>query len=280
MRIGCICKSEDRAQVFGIALASLATQEFAGPAELLLCGVQPGQREAYSEVIERVLLRQDAKPQIIHIYHKAMCPARVPDRMHWACNMLFYGKGDGPNGTQRSATMPECDVVTVWDDDDYSPPDRLAMTADAFEKNGDVLPLVVSYETGYFVNLRSLNGHVVSTTSYNGLWGGCLAFNREAFEAAGGMRGRPHPGYDRSFVDAVRETCGDEAVQKLAPTLRGPVAFSHGKNLSTYLVNEGQPLADFLRETMPPLVWSEVTLARDFLRSRRVRPPWTLDNEK
>jgi hypothetical protein len=169
------------------------------------------------------------------------------------------------------------DLVTVWDDDDFSPPNRLAATAYAFEHRDcpENTMAVGGYRDGFFVNLRTLRGEYYHCPPEHPVWGSTLTFTQDAWEAAGGFAGRTVPGQDRSFVqDALK--AGAELVHVEAPlNIHKPHAFVHGKNIATTVIAPREHqliLAEQLRQAAPAAVWAEIQRARQFLVDRRVYP--------
>ncbi|MBU2634813.1 MAG: hypothetical protein KJ674_06265 [Nanoarchaeota archaeon] len=214
---------------------------------------------------------------------RAMLVLIVPDTEHDAYWEATGGRGavglareEGqsvPNEIDYMVRMSINNYFMTWDDDDWSPPDRIARTAAALKETGKE-PVVVSYNKGFFVNLRSLNGHLVECDPWP-LWGGCLAWNRAAWDLAGGFHNRTCPGYDRSFVEDVQARGGKVV------TLEGgegtlPVAFSHGKNVATFLRHQGRPMEGDLRKWMSAESFAAVKRAQAWLIERRIFPQWAV----
>lgn len=254
MKIGCLVVTERRWPILPIAAASFATQTYADRVLLVLDSTPEPDVQALSEL---ALL---ADPLV---YNRSALtgPDTVPTRIDEGCGYLFYKLG--------------CDAVAIWDDDDWAPPERLRLSAEALGAGAQVC----SYDRGYFVNLRSFRGH--SVVPAWGSWGGGLCFTREAWEDAGGFEERPMPGYDRSFVAPFlrAEVVPDgHSVSthrrrfRTLPTTQPPVAFSHGKNVATFLVERGEDMSGWLQRELPAAVLEAVLKARQYLIERRVFP--------
>lgn len=261
-RIGCLCVTEDRAAVFGIALASWLTQDTPEAPSLLvsLAGTQIG---AYADVARRL--------HCIRRVHWVNRYREVLLRLDRGASELLW-RGD-----------PRRNLVTMWDDDDWSPPDRLRLLADAYADADHDAPWVASYTRGHFVNLRTLYGHAVEldAASDNPFWGGGLTFNQAAYRAASAstsadvFASMKFPGYDREFVRRLRSIPTCQMVSIPSANNNSPVAFSHGKNVATWLQHKGSDMREQLQEWLPKLVWDEVLRSSEFLHERRVFPPWS-----
>jgi len=263
MRIGCLMVTEKRAPVAGISFASFAAQTWI---DKVLLVVAPSERslDGYLEVRERT--------GVYPLDHILLPNGNFITRKAAGCDHLFRALG--------------CDMVTIWDDDDYSPPERLATLAEATESWMSSTPTVgcYSYNAGWFCNLRTLRAEWFDAQAAGHLWGGTLAFNESAFNAFDRFNGAPNTGYDRWLQKRLIERgycigciqTGPHVPlddQGLPVTASPPVAFSHGKNVATWLKSPGEDLECYLQTTMPPAVFAEVKLAQQFLIDRRVFPP-------
>lgn len=263
MRIGCLCITENRAPIIGIALASYRV-------------ASKTLRDNHGTSCDSVLLVQDAsagdatRNVLLHchvptVYQNTYGGPRVDvaTRVERGCRVLFDHYG--------------CDYVTMWDDDDYAPHDRLAAIYNSVvntEKPGND---VYAYTRGWFVNLRTLHGEWI-TAEYG--WGGSLTFSRNTALACGGFVGRNFPGYDREFTKECQAHGGRlldlarcSTLAAAIPLLVDPVAFSHGKNCATWLNSSGQDVAFMLETRLPDEVWQAVKSAQKFLVDHRVFPP-------
>lgn len=273
IKIACLCVTEDRAPIWPIALTSYLEQtgrELQGAGSFspwLNCDSARTDPDVYYQAVSHLgpLLdnRHAGAPwrtgrpwQVIRL---SLGGDPLPFRLARLINDAFYGEG--------------ADLVTVWDDDDYSPPDRLHLTAQAVADLDPRRSIVGGYNKGRFVNLVTLQGEEVDCPW--GLWGASLTFNRVAYEAAGGFSDRVSPGYDRSFVADLMERQGQN-VQRFVldvPPERRPMAFSHGKNIATWLKTRGEPMEARLKAWMPSSVFQAVKAGQGFLVERRVVPP-------
>lgn len=246
-RIGCLCVTENRAPVLPIALTSFAAQTHENK-ELLI--VEGGSGPAVLRVVDKCVPRLAGQIDLL-IRHST-----VQQRLELGTATLF-SRG--------------CDVVTMWDDDDYSPPDRLERTAIVIAAGAEV----VSYEEGYFCSLRTFEGHKLNVSPF--LWGGTLTFTNSAWHYGGGFLNKSCPGYDRELAAAA--TGIHEGVQ-LSPSgngcqlgvLRGgelPIAFVHGKNIATHLIEPCTPLD---LSGLPSAVKDALRDASAFLVAHRVFP--------
>lgn len=252
MRIGCLMVTENRAPIAGIGISSFLAAYPAAETVLLILDnlsreVTPGHGYGIPNVINR--LRQHRQSKQTLVYETSRFPSgieHVPALIDVGCDRLFNDYA--------------CDVVAIMDDDDYSPADRLVQTAAVF--NVDKSPAVCGYTSGWFVNLRTWYGERVTVAPL--LWGGSLAFTHAAWRRRC-FTGLPPRAYDRAFAAAFEE---DEKVR-----LEGsPVAFSHGKNVSTWPMSAGENLSPLI-EALPDAVLQEVKLAQKFLIDRRIFPP-------
>jgi hypothetical protein len=247
MKIGCIMVTEGRAPIWGIALQSFLSQRHEDKELLVDIG-----ESKFEDYLEYVPSRQIPMGVIMYNTNKG---ATVPWRIDVGARLLFESG---------------CDVVTMWDDDDYSPPDRLSLVAKQQSDFEESRPFVASYGCGWFCNLRTLHGEFISTMPDH-LWGGCLAFNKVAWTTAGGFYDFSMPGYDREFVAALKAR-SDFSRWVFSPA-QPPVAFSHGKNVATWIKSRGEYLGDKFKDWMPAEVEREVQRARCFLIEKRVFPP-------
>jgi hypothetical protein len=243
MKVCAVMMTEGRAQIAPIAFASFAAQQFDGDAELHV----------------------DLPYTQRGIYQRALTAPTPTTQWYDAEQQLPEKRRTSIVG---SAFMDySVDVVTIWDDDDYSPPRRLAATCAAVAL-WHPRPVVVSYTSGFFVNARTLQGSKVEVPH---LWGGCLTFNRAAFRLTDGFR--TWPGEDRDFVRQAERRGAKVVEVTTARDEHLPVAFIHGRNTATHPRSEQVDLEPFLRRHMPPAVFSEVKRFQAFCIERRVFPP-------
>lgn len=302
-RIGCLCVTDDRAPVFGIALASFLTQDYDN-AELLVLTPSPlppycdvidrvmGTKRGYNEAFDKCLaayVQWDHKGRAVRICRTGS--PHVTENLDYGCKLMFEDSGM-KDADGKPLFREHCDIVTMWDDDDWSPPGRLFSTAQCSATNfalacGYTMPtqqevdsyrLLAGYNGGWFCNLKTLQGHeVLLNPETNPIWGGSLAFSKTTWRWLGGFRDRPFPGYDRSFVNdfkakgvwihAISPDCRN------GPIGRGPIAFAHGKNVATWPKEPCVDMTEALSKELPHLVALEVSLASEFLKERRVHVP-------
>ena len=254
MRIGCLMVTANRAPIAGIGISSFLAAYPATEAILLILDNHDREASPPGYVVPTVVnrlrkFRRYDQPTQRIVYEISRAPSgieQVPALIDVGCDRLFNDYA--------------CDVVAIMDDDDYSPVDRLAQTAAVF--NVDKPPAVCGYTSGWFVNLRTWYGERVTVEPL--LWGGSLAFTHAAWRRRC-FTGLPPRAYDRAFAAAFEE---GEKVR-----LEGsPIAFSHGKNVSTWPMSAGENLTALI-EALPDTVLQEVKLAQKFLIDRRIFPP-------
>jgi len=242
--------TENRAPIWGIGLTSFLTQAYSNRHLMVL--LPPSQEAAYRSAAAKF---DDHRAAGRVLYVCVNDRLTVPERLDLGCQMAF-DSGAG--------------LVTVWDDDDWSPDDRLSRTANV--PWDDSLPCYCSYAAGWFVNLRTLMGEYIETLPAH-LWGGTLTFNNAAWARAKGFAKNPMPGYDRAFQDALK-AAPESKQHRIHCGGRGdPIAFSHGKNVATWLKNPGTPMKDYMEVLMPPMVLSEVLRCQQLMIDTRTFPP-------
>jgi hypothetical protein len=256
MKIGCVCITARRSPIVGIAVSSFLSQSYEN--RVLYIGADDTAK--YYDEIAR--LAPEGNGKSLGDWGIALVRRRFNDVSNELHDLSLQAFNQG------------CDVVTIWDDDDYSPPLRLAATVETFHCGEKHNVAAVSYNGGYFVNLRTLHGKYVKLPH---LWGGCLSFTQETFETAGGFLNRECPGYDRSFVedacDTPYKTVG-KIYGKCEPSMdTRPTAFCHGSNIATFTTGDLEPMEDRLQKWMPAKVFGEVKRAQKFLIDRRIFPP-------
>jgi hypothetical protein len=247
MKVGCICVTEKRAPVFGIALASFMSQSHRD--RVLIVSIRGSGAKHYRDVRDRL----QASGEPIKFLNDA-AGQTVPETIDEAVSVAFYEQ--------------KCDLVTMWDDDDYRPRSSVSRFVEAL--NWSKTPMVASYTGGFFVNLRTLDGQLVEPDH---LWGGCLTFNKPAWELAGGFTGKPFPGYDRAFVEVMGSRAKVGHLMHRFALNTTPIAFSHGRNVATWVKGETHPMEKYLERWMPGRVFAEVKRAQGFLIKRRIFPP-------
>lgn len=255
MRIGCLMVTENRAPIAGIGVASFAVQHpLRGADAVLLVLDNSPDPLGYGQVIKRLEPHLQPWQRILYYATDSNSygtgPASVPSRIDLGCERLFEHHA--------------CDAVAIWDDDDHSALLRLALTVNAL-RGDDPPPAVLGYDRGWFVNLRTLRGEHIDVQPM--LWGGSLAFTRAAWRKRMFV-GLSSPGYDREFV---AHFTGRRAVLADDPT-DPTFAFSHGKNVATWLTSPGVDLQAKVM-ALPYQVAYEVARAQKFLIDRRVFPP-------
>jgi len=253
MKIVCLMITESRAPIWGIGLSSFLTQWHAD--KHLVVVLPFGQKDDYIAAATASGLTQHACWQNVQFVVQA---GNTRLRLDAGCGFAFH--------------YLKADLVAIFDDDDWAPPDRLVKTNDINWNSS--IPSYCSYTRGWFVNLRTLYGEYIETFPEH-LWGGCLTFNKAGLEAADGWAGKPQPGKDRAFMEAIKAS-GRYREYRLIQITGGrgdPVAFSHGKNLSTWLRKKGTPMGGLMKLWMPLLVWSEVLRCQQLMVDTRTFPP-------
>lgn len=253
MRVYCLMVSEGRAPICGVSLASFKHQDSSGAEHRLAICVPCEEKKDYAGEVERAAV----EVKWFQSCDRGALQEQgldVADRIDNVCRWIF---GEDPDA-----------IITMWDDDDYSPPSRLARTVSAISQFHP-RPVVASYDRGYFLNARTFDGSLVEV---NHLWGGCLAFNKRAFDSAGGFEDRPCPGYDRGFVDAAVDG-GARAVVIDAHYTELPIALIHGRNVATFPRGEMKPMDAYLRKHLPADVMLKLMGFKEFCIRRRIFPP-------
>lgn len=251
MKIACVMVTEKRAQIWGIGLASFLTQWHADKHLI-------------------VVLPPDDVPR----YRAAAMASQLDKHACWG-NVVFIDSYESTQsrldiGCVSAFCNLKANLVAIFDDDDWAPPDRLVKTNDIHWDS--YIPSYGSYARGWFVNLRTLYGEFVETLPAH-LWGGCLTFNQAGYDRAGGWADKPQPGKDRVFMDVLRNTAEHREHRLPGHGQGDPIAFSHGKNLSTWLKKKGTPMAGVLKMEMPLLVFSEVLRCQQLMIDTRTFPP-------
>jgi len=240
--------TEDRAPIWGIGLASFLSQYHVD--RFLLVVLPVDQVKAYQAAATGL----ECHPFMDRVHYLCVDDeATVPERIDVGC---------------RAAWDSGAELVAVMDDDDWSPTDRLS---EADWKSWNQRPAYASYTQGWFVNLRTLRGELIQTLPHH-LWGGTLTFNQAAWERAGGFSDKPMPGYDRAFQSQLRDA--PHAMEHRLRGCRGdPVAFSHGKNVATWLKSRGTQMEGVFRLWMPELVLVEIKRCQQLMIDTRTYPP-------
>lgn len=240
-KIGCICVTENRSELIKIPLLNFNNQDYCNKSLFISInssnfGKYVKQFDSIDNISMRLIVNHDNY--------------NVTKRIDILCSDAF--------------TM-NCDIVTFFDDDDWSPYDRLSLTSRIFNKYDLDIPLIASYGEGWFCNLRTLRAELVKCRNWP-LWGGCLSFNKAAYKLVGGFGQFKCPGYDRNFMSRIAN------IEIINSEIK-PVAFSHGKNVATWLKDSGEPFEDFLIENMEQDEFDNIKKIQKFLIKRRIFPP-------
>jgi hypothetical protein len=249
MKIACVMVTENRAPIWGIGLASFLSQYHS---DRHLVVVLPAEEEAAYRCAAAGFGGHPYMDRVVHLCIKD--EATVPQKLDIGCKAAWdFG----------------ADLVAIMDDDDWSPPDRLDHTA---VQAWDQQPTYASYTRGWFVNLRTLRGELVRTTPHH-LWGGTLTFNQAAWECVGGFSDKPFPGQDRAFMRRLSDM--PHSLEYHLRSGRGaePVAFSHGKNVATWLKSRGTQMEGVFKKWMPELVLVEIKRCQQLMIDTRTYPP-------
>jgi len=280
MKIGCAMVTEDRSAIWGIGLASYLTQTYADTFLSALAA-------PIGDYVDGALVRlTDAAPAgnlasaLVSVSASAPKPVRVgarTTRERGSAAVLTLLD----NAVRRLFEVAKCDVVALFDDDDWSPPDRLAQVARVADDymraydNLDKVPFVCSYDRGWMVNLRTFEGLELKLLH---LWGSTLAFNKQAWLLADGFSPGPWPGQDRAFIERVARRGG--VLHALGGVL-APINFCHNKNVASFAVGDG--LAPLARDEpplslLPPMVQREVLRGQALMIDRNIWPPGAGDS--
>lgn len=245
MKITCLCVTEKREAIFGIAASSYGAQEHLDK-ELQVALPTGHDPSDYIAVLNRLAG--------YGVFYWTCGEGTIQERLDYGCIHAF----------KRGA-----DLVAIWDDDDFKPPSWLSLAADDYDGCDPEKPYLFASRQGWFVNLRTLRGEFHQLSH---CWGGSLIFNEAAWAASGGFAKGPWPGQDRAFVEALAGK-GTKVTFDFGKEQLGHVAFSHGKNVQTYLRGEGEPMKERFDRHLPLAVWNEVHVAREFLLKQGVYPP-------
>lgn len=250
MKIACVMVTEDRAPIWGIGLSSFLSQHHV---DRHLIVVLPGDEEKAYQVAATGFNSHPYMDRVHYIPLFGGARTNVPQRLDMGCQSAFaFG----------------ADLVAIWDDDDWSPVDRLDKTAG---QPWSDLPGYASYTQGWFVNLRTLRGELIRPLPSH-LWGGTLAFNKAAWDRAGGFCDKPMSGYDRAFQKAVKKS-PESKEYRLQRGMGEPVAFSHMKNVATWLRSKGTPMGGVLASWMPEIVLNEIKRCQRLMVDTNTYPP-------
>jgi hypothetical protein len=256
MKIVCVMTTEDRAPIWGIGLASFLSQWHA---DRHLLVVLPAEQEKAYQVAVSGLEAYPFMDRVHYLIPDAVDPIGnergVPQRLDMGCKAAWdFG----------------ADLVAIQDDDDWNPPDWLAQANELQIEQFWDKPAYASYAKGWFVNLRTLRGELIKTFPHH-LWGGTLIFNKAAWEQAGGFYDKPFPGQDRAFMSKLATPEVNE--HHLCCKRGDPVAFSHGKNVATWLKSKGTQMEGVFKLWMPELVLNEVKRCQQLMIDTRTFPP-------
>jgi len=255
MKIGCVCVTENRAPVFDIAAACFAethahVRNFLGlSVHLFVCLPDLEDFADYQEMV--------SFHEIPVSWH--FIKGTMPDRLHALCEVAFDSG---------------CDLVMIWDDDDWQQWTRPIEAQRVYAEHGS--PLVFGTYEGWFVNLRTLQGH---RFTQDRLWGGSLVFDRVAFELGDGFKGRDVVGCDKQFL---RHLGWDVATVELPLSeiviMRGGaprmIAFSHGANLTTHAAHvPPEEMTTSWIMNLPGTSTAAIRRAQKYLIDRRIFPP-------
>jgi len=267
IKIACVCVTQaKRAPVFGISAASFASQDY--PRKLLIMSLP------------------DADGLVGHV--ESLQRVWLDSEDHYSEQTIFVAGDDGvetvPGRLDHCCQLAwdlDCHLVTIWDDDDIKPHNWLDMLLhsvprEAVQSIGSHA-CVAGVTQGWFVNLRTLNGVFIQLPHF---WGGSLTFNKQAWESAGGFHGRPMPGYDRSFVEALCESgqLVSRTMLDIARDAAGHVAFVHGDNVATKLHAPGEMLHARIHDWYGSRVWNEIARTQEWMVKRRIFPAFTGGN--
>lgn len=247
MKIGCMCVSEYRSQIFGIGYSAYIDQTHEDKVLHLLT---PDRDTAD---YDKVLARHDARCS--HLSTPLRGIDTVEDRMDEACRHIFEDLG--------------CDAAAIWDDDDWKHPSLLSQASEVLAEGSY---LVAGFLAGHFVNLRTLWAERAMNEKPWGFWGGSIVFMREAWEYRK-WKGLGFPASDRAFCEAV----GGSKRQYWAPPLSEDpfrmLAFCHGRNICQKVRGGGFDLKPWLKKNMSSHTLSEIFRSQKFLEDNNINPP-------
>lgn len=256
MKFAAVCVTEGRPDLYALALASFFTQHLdVGDQAVLYTEVAGNRFKDYEDTLVRFAgFIGTAQRRVVLTAGGRSGPEAVPERFQRAfrlCSDAFHS-----------------DAFLMWDDDDWQPCERLLLTKEALSRPGTH---ICGYQKGFFVNIRTLRGEPVEI-SPDYYWGGSLGFDRRALAAAD-FSAFKNPGYDGEFTQAVKAHCGPQPCGEVLDQAPWPVAFSHGKNIATFLASPGDDMTAHLKRELPHLVWCEVERLQQLCIEKRIYPP-------
>lgn len=272
MKIGALMVTEDRGPIWGIGLASYLTQTH--PDARLLVYADP-----LGDYLDTLARLTDAPPAsnfgalLVAVAGTMPKPVRVEARLanERGCETVSKLLDKGAEKLFAAG----CDLVALFDDDDWSPSNRLAYAAAAVADIArgagslDKHPILCSYASGWMINLRTFEG-LLCRPPY--LWGSALTFNKQAWLQADGLAG-PWPGFDALFTKRLRQRGG---LVEIVDPGDGPINFCHNKNVASFAVGpELEDCSAAVHARLPPAVLREVLAGQQLMIDRRVFPQGT-----
>lgn len=258
MRIGCLCVTERRPHLLGIALASYHDQTHGDKCLYVIYpedgeDVEDGGEEAagYAQVRERL---QPAATTWTASPLRSI--ETVCARLDQGCAYLFDEQG--------------CDVVATWDDDDWKHPSYLAAVAAQLEVNPQWL--ITGYLWGCYVNARHLWAEDLSKRPEVipwGYWGASLVYRKEAWRRQA-FTELPFLGYDPAFCRSVGEKYWAPPVDDDPYKM---LSFCHGQNCYQHCRGGGIDLKPWLEANVSTLAQQEIWRVREWFIEHGVEPP-------
>jgi len=269
MKAGCLCVSENigrkgevpREQLFGISAASFADQTHA---DKLLVVITDRPAE-YQETLERI---GNTSNRVI--LSELRGQETVTQRLDQGYQILADAG---------------CDVLAVWDDDDWHHPSFLAEVVRQFSREPyeelsvggtkRIDPrdwLITGYLWGCYINARHLWAEDLSKKKHVSPWGywGCsLAFRRAAWDAVK-FSGLTFLGYDPTWCRMFDRRSWAPPVD-VDPLKM--LSWCHGGNVYQHCRGGGFDLKPWLEENVSSRARAEMYRARNYTIDNNIEPP-------
>jgi len=256
MKIGCLMVTERRPFVIGVALAAFFDQHFANK-ELFIISDGRRRSERNHEVDYAEALSRFVNPDITYTTSPLHGTKTVCQRLDEGCRILFEERG--------------CDVVAVWDDDDWKYPRFLTDLANFFSKPDSEKFYFTGCKWSHYVNARHLYAESPRDKGA-GNWGytGCsIAYRHTAWDQHK-MSEFQFEGYDPAFCQAF------EKVHWGPPVSDNPLdvlSLCHGQNVYQHCHGGGHDLKPWIRANLSTLAADEMFRTRDYMIAQEIEPP-------
>lgn len=249
MRIGCLCVTERRAHLFGIAVAAYADQEHEDRCLVVVCPT--GEVAEYESVLARLGINPEIVPTELRGANTAL------RRLDLGCKHLVDAG---------------CNAIATWDDDDWKHPTYLGEVSRRFEQN--LAWLVTGYKWGLYVNARHLWAEDLSEHVKEpwGFWGASLAY-RSVVWYSGYRFDRPGVG----FQGYDPRLCQDVGKLHWAPPIDDDpykmLSFCHDLNCYQHCRGGGFDLAPWISDNLSVRARTEIYRVRQYFIDHNIEPP-------